>query len=121
MASKLNTHLTIIHPYRLNQLKKMEDMVLAKKSIDLEAEKNFEVIASSLFKNGAPSYDFHVEVGFIQDRMQDYCRKSDLLFIAIGKKLVNNGDVLGELMEQLEVPLVIVPETKNESSRLKFN
>jgi hypothetical protein len=108
MAMKLDVHLTIIHPYRLNQVKRKEDMVLTKRTIDTEAAQNFEAIASGLFKNKTLSYDFHAEVGFIQDRMQEYSRKNDLLFISIGKKLVDSSDHLWELLNQIEVPLVIV-------------
>jgi hypothetical protein len=115
MALKLNIHLTIIHPYRLNQMKKKEDMVLAKKTIEIEARQNFEILATGLFKNETLSYDFHVEIGFIQDRMQEYSRKNNLLFIAIGKKLADTGDNLWELLDQIDVPVVIVPEIKSKT------
>src|SRR5579859_1830936 len=95
MAIRLNAHLTIVHPYRLNQLKKKEDIVIMKKNIDIDAVKNFENLAVELFKNGTISYDFHVEVGFIQDRVQEYLRKKDILFIVVGKKLLNNRETMG--------------------------
>lgn len=110
MAIKLNAHLTIVHPYRLDQLKKKEDMVLVKKNIDIDATKNFENIAIELFRNGAVSYDFHAEVGFIQDRVQEYSRKKDILFIVLGKNLASNKETIGELIEQIEMPLVIIPD-----------
>jgi len=107
MAVNLNAHLTIIHPYRLNKLDKKEDMVLAKKNIDVDALKNFEKIASDLFKSGGLSYDFHVEVGFIQDRVHEHSIKKEILFMVLGKKLASNNEILNELMNQIEVPLVI--------------
>jgi hypothetical protein len=110
MAVSLKTHLTIIHPYRLNQLNKKEDMVLVKKNIDLDATKNFEKIATNLLKNESVSYEFRTEVGFIQDRVQEHARKNNILFMVMGKKLVtSNNENLSDLMEQIEVPLVIVP------------
>ena len=109
MATKLNSHLTIVHPYRLNQSKKKEDMVLVKKNIDVDAANNFEKIAHDLFKNGGLSYDFHVEVGFIQDRVQEHSRKNKILFMVLGKKLASNTETLSDLMEQIDVPLVICP------------
>src|SRR5258708_3218568 len=83
IAIKLSAHLTILHPYRLDQLKKKEDIVLAKKNFDIDATKKFENIAIQLFSNAAISYDFYVEVGFIQDRVQEYLRKKDILFIVL--------------------------------------
>ena len=109
MAMKLNSHLTVVHPYRLNQLNKKEDMILLKKSIDVDALKNFEKIAKNLLKSGSLSYDFHVEVGFIQDRIQEHSKKNEIRFMVLGKKLVSNSEILSELMEHIEVPLVICP------------
>lgn len=85
-------------------------MVLVKKNIDLDAAKNFEKIATSLLKNEAMSYEFRTEVGFIQDRVQEYARKNNILFMVMGKKLVTSyNENLNEFMDQIEVPLVIVP------------
>ncbi len=111
IAADLNAHLIIVHPHRLNQLVKNEDHVLAKKKMDIEATKNFEEIATKLFKNSSVSYDFQSEVGFIQDRVKEYIRKNNILLVAMGKKLMTaNKETVDELMEQIDVPLVIIPD-----------
>jgi hypothetical protein len=110
MAEKLNVHLTILHPYRLNQLEKKEDMVGVKKKIDSEAAKNFEQISVGLFNKQTVSFDFRPEVGFIQDRVQDYTRKNKILFLVIGTKVaIENKEILEELVKETEVPLVLIP------------
>ncbi len=110
MAAHLSAHLIIVHPHRLNQLVKNEDRVLAKKKMDIEATKNFEQVAKNLFKNSSVSYDFQSEIGFIQDRVQEYIRKNNILLVAMGKKLMTaNKETVDELMEQIDVPLVIIP------------
>jgi len=110
MAEKLNVHLTILHPYRLNQLDKKEDMVGVKKKLDLDAAKNFELLTHGLFKNQKVSFDFRAEVGFIQDRVQDYARRNNILFLVIGFNLATgNEEILKEIVKEIEAPLVVVP------------
>src|SRR5258708_3873258 len=98
MAEKLNVHLTILHPYRLNQLEKKEEMVGVKQKLDLEAVKNFERITNGLFTNQKVSFDFRPEVGFIQDRVQDYARRNTILLIVLGVNLaMGNKETLEEI------------------------
>lgn len=114
MAKKFDAHLTILHPYRLNQLQKKEDMIWVKKKIDQDAAKDFDKIAADLLKNGKISYEFRSEVGFINDRVQEHARKNNTLFLVIGKDFATeNKEALNDLIEQTEVPLVIIPATKH--------
>jgi hypothetical protein len=86
-------------------------MVSVKKSIEQDAERNFERIANGLLKSCKVTYEFRSEVGFIQDRVQDHLRKNNILIFVIGKKLAfENKEVLDQLMEQTDVPLAIIPE-----------
>jgi stalled ribosome rescue protein Dom34 len=110
MARMLSAHITVVHPYRLNQVVKKEDMISAKKNTDRDAVKNFENIAADLFKNENISYNFQSEVGFIQDRVEEYISKSDILFVAISKhQISDNKETIHEMLGRIEVPLVIVP------------
>ncbi len=85
-------------------------MVQAKKKMDQEALQNFEKLADKLLKNKVVPYNFQSEVGFILDRVQQYIQNNNILFVAMGKKLmVSNKETVDELLEQIEVPLVIVP------------
>ena len=114
ISEKLNVHLTILHPYRLNQLDKKEDMVGVKKKLELDAAKNFEQLSRGIFKNTKEPVDFRAEVGFIQDRVQDYARRNNILFFVIGFNLVDgNTEMLKEIVNETEVPLVVIPQTKS--------
>jgi hypothetical protein len=113
MAEKLNVHLTILHPYRLNQLDKKEDMVGVKKKLERDAAQNFELVAHNLFSNQKVSFDFRVEVGFIQDRIQDYARRNNILFFVIGFNLIDgNEEILKEIENEIKIPLMVVPQSK---------
>jgi hypothetical protein len=110
MAEKLNAHLTILHSYRLNQLDKKEDMVAVKKKLELDAVKNFEQLSRGILTNRKEPADFRAEVGFIEDRVQDYARRNGTIFLVIGLSLaVGNNEMLEEIIKETEVPLVIVP------------
>ena len=114
MARTLKARLTILHPYRLNQLEKKEDIIGVKEKIEKDASKNFEEIANAILKNRPISFEFRSEVGFIHDRVQNYSRSNNILLLAIGKKLaLSNKEILPELVEQIETPLVIIPSAKS--------
>ncbi len=102
--------MTIVHPYRLVPSDKKENLFQAKKELDIKAAHSFEKIASDIFKGGSVTYDFRPEVGFIYDRVRDHSRRSQILFVAIEKKFaLSKKEALDELIEQIEVPLVIIP------------
>jgi nucleotide-binding universal stress UspA family protein len=106
----LNVHLTVLHPYRLNQLEKKEDMVAVKKRLDLDAAQNFERIGQGLFNGQKVSVDFRSEVGFIPDRVQDFARRNNILLLVIGVDLaMGTKEGLEEIVKEIEVPLVIIP------------
>jgi len=114
MAEKLSVHLTILHPYRLNQLDKKEDVVSIKKKIEFDATKNFELVAHELFDNQKVSFDFRAEVGFIQDRIEDYARRNNILLFIIGFNLIDgNEEILKEIENEIKIPLMVVPQPKN--------
>jgi hypothetical protein len=110
MATRLNVSITILHPYRLNQPDKKEDMILVKKNIDRNAVENFKKIAENIFKDQHVSYDFHAEVGFVQDRVQEYVVSNNILFMVTSKRVADdNKESLHNLIAQVEVPLVLLP------------
>jgi hypothetical protein len=110
LAVKLHAHMTIVHPYRLVHADKTDDLVQAKKELDTKASQNFEKIAVEVFKGADVTYDFRPEVGFIYDRVRDHLRRSKILFVAIEKKFaLNKKEALDQLIEQVEVPLLIIP------------
>jgi len=93
-------------------------MVVVKKKLELDASKNFEHLSHGLFKNQKVSLDFRAEVGFIQDRIEDYARRNKVLFLVIGVNLVNgNKEILEEIIEESEAPLVVVPASAKKNSK----
>jgi len=113
LAEKLNVHLTILHPYRLNQVDKKEDMVGVKKRLEQDATKNFELVAHDLFNTQKISFDFRAEVGFIQDRIEDYARRNNILFFVIWFNLIEgNEEILKEIESEIKIPLMVVPQPK---------
>ena len=114
MAEKLGVHLTILYPYRLNQIDKKEDVVGVKKKLELDAAKNFELVANGLFNNQKISFDFRAEVGFVQDRIEDYARRNNILLFVIGFNLINgNEEILRGIENVIKIPLMVVPQPGN--------
>lgn len=110
MAEKIKVPITILHPYRLNQVERNEDMVTVKRKLDQDALENFKILSDGLFKNKKISFDFRAEVGFIQDRVQDYARKHKILFLVIGfDHASRDKEVIEGVLKETEAPLVVVP------------
>ena len=110
-ARKHNLHISILYPYRLDQLRKRDDVVQSKKAIDLEALEKFERLGASLLKEGHVSFDFHSEVGFIRDRIQEHTRKNNVVLLVMSKKIAGS-ESFQELIDEIDVPVVIVPPKK---------
>lgn len=111
-AIKNNARITILHPYRLNQVVKMEDLGKVKRDIDEQAALNFKKL-SHLLTNGNISYDFRSEVGFLTDRIQEHIRRSNIKMLVVNKDLAEaNREAMNELTHQLEIPVIIVPQEK---------
>jgi len=86
-----------------------------KKKLELDAAKNFEQLSHGILTNTKEPADFRAEVGFIQDRVQDYARRNGVLFFVIGLNLaVGNKEILEEIIKETEVPLVVIPSKIKE-------
>ena len=110
-ARRHNLHISILYPYRLDQLRKRDEVVQSKKAIDLEALEKFERLGGSLLKEGQVSFDFHSEVGFIRDRIQEHTRKNNVVLLVMSKKIAGS-ESFQELIDEIDVPVVIVPPKK---------
>jgi hypothetical protein len=87
-----------------------DDLLQTKRNIEAEAQKNFVKIADGVFDGNKLPYDFKAEVGFINDRVHSYTKKSEILMVVISKRMANtNREALNELLDQLCAPLMIVP------------
>jgi K+-sensing histidine kinase KdpD len=114
MAEQYKAPLTVLYPYRLNQLEKQADVSQLRKSIDLEANRKFAELTERYLKASAVACEFRPEVGFLQDRIYAFTRKNRIGLIILSKKLITtNNDRLSELIDQLQIPLLIVPQNEN--------
>ena len=112
LAKKNKARITVLHPYRLNQVVKKEDLSKLKRDIDEEAALNFKKISLVINNSNIP-YDFRSEVGFLSDRIQEHVRKSNIKMLVMNKDLADaNRESLSELIHQLELPFIIVPQSK---------
>lgn len=109
MARQLRAHLSILYTYRLIQSSSGE-IVHFKKNIEHEARQKFEILEKEYLLSNGISYDFKVEVGFVSDRIEDRVRKDSPDFVILDKTLrANSNESFEELMENIHVPLLIVP------------
>jgi hypothetical protein len=110
LANHHHANLRVLYPYRLTQLNGSDNLLQAKKNIEAEAKTNFTKMADVVFKDGQPPYDFKAEVGFINDRVYSYTKKSEVLVVVISKRMAStNREALNELLDHLRTPLLVVP------------
>lgn len=112
-ARKQNTRLTILYPYRLNQLQAKNDVVGIRQGMAAEAISNFQQLAKEALSDAQVNYEFTPEIGFMSDRIFAHSHKKEFAMMVISKHMaVNNKDNMMELIDLLKYPLVIVPQSK---------
>lgn len=101
--------LTILYTYRL--AKKMTGEAVAwKKKTEEEALQKFASFENEYLKTAGIKYEFKIELGFVADRIEHHMQKNDVDFLVMDKNLCSKSkDTFDDLMEQVTVPLVIVP------------
>lgn len=108
-AKEHSMHMSILYPYRLDQLQKKGNVVSSKKAIEEEAFSKFERKAAGLLREQQVSFDFRAEVGFIRDRIQEHVRTNNVALLVIGKGMaMGNVESFEEQFGEIDVPLVIV-------------
>ncbi|MBL7851495.1 MAG: universal stress protein [Cyclobacteriaceae bacterium] len=112
-ALKHHLHFSVLYPFRLDQVRRKDNAVLSKKDIDRDASEKFEGLMENLLKSNKLTYDFHSEVGFLRDRIADHIRKNNVAMLVIGKNQVSE-ESFPELVQELNIPLVIVPSKKRQ-------
>lgn len=109
-ARTRNMHISILYPYRLDQLKRRGNVVQSKLAIEHEALAKFDALAAQLLGDQQVTFDFRTEVGFIRDRIQEYTRKNNVSLLVMARSMaIGNAESLEELVDEIRVPLVIVP------------
>jgi hypothetical protein len=108
LCKKLKCHLTVLYTYRL--FKQNGEAIPLKKQMEEEAVKNFALLEKEILAGKGVGYDFKMEVGFIDDRIEEHARKNKLSFLVMDKGMsLRNKESFDDLVKQLEIPLVIVP------------
>lgn len=108
-ALQQSAHITILFTYRLIKSKNGE-IIQIKKKIEEEALLKFSKLESEMLLNKNISYDFRMEVGFINDRVEFFMKKNPTKFLVIDKEMSDkNKESFEALIEQMKVPLVIMP------------
>ena len=112
LATQHHANLRVLYPYRLTQLTGNDNLLQVKKNIEAEAKTSFIKMADVVFKDGQQPYDFKAEVGFINDRVYSYTKKSEVLVVVISKRMASaNREALNEMLDHLRAPLLVVPST----------
>jgi hypothetical protein len=108
LCKKLKCRLTLLYTYRL--FKQNGEAIPLKKQMEEEATKNFVLLEKELLVGKGIPYDFQIEVGFIDDRIEEHAKKNKLSFLVMDKGMsLRNKEVFDDLVKQLQIPLVIVP------------
>jgi len=109
IAQELNLHLTILYTYRLSQPPD-GNVVQLKKKLEEEAVQKFALLENDVLRGRILSYDFKTEVGFMADRIENHTRKNSISFVVMDKNMgAANKEMLDDLLEHIQAPLVIVP------------
>jgi hypothetical protein len=109
-AATHKSHLTVLYPYRLTRAQYGESAIALRKKIEEEAHKSFQLLEQDLLANQKISYDFKTEVGFIADRVEEHTKRHPVIFMVINKSIrKGNRESFDELVEDTEIPLVIIP------------
>jgi len=109
LAQELSAHLTILYTYRLTHAENGEAVKL-KRKMEKEAQEKFAVLEKECLQGSGVSYNFKTEVGFMNDRIEDHAKHNALSFLVMDKKLSQiNRETFDELMDNIHVPLVLVP------------
>jgi len=111
-AQEHHLHFSVLYPYRLDQVRKKDSAILSKKDMDLDASSKFEDLVENVLKKSRLTYDFHSEVGFLRDRISEHARKFNVVMLVMGKNQVAE-ESFSELVQELNIPLVIVPPRKD--------
>ncbi len=105
-------HISVLYPYRLDQVKRRGDVFQSKKEMDMDAVEKFERLVAGMMRDSHVSFNFQSEVGFLRDRIREHASKNAVVMLVMGKNLAGE-ESFKELIEEVEVPVVIVPSKKH--------
>lgn len=109
LAKLLKTNLTILYTYRLLNPYDGE-AVEFRKNIEENARQKFSCLEKEVLDGSGVKYEFKIEIGFISNRVKDHAKKNGVSFLVVGGKMNSTDkESFDELVENIHVPLMIVP------------
>jgi hypothetical protein len=108
LSKQFKSHITVLYIYRLLNSYN-GDAVEMRKKTEHKAKEDFSVLEKEVLVGSGVSYDFKVEVGFVSNRVKEYVKKKGVSFLVMGRMNGNTKESFDELAENIEVPLLIVP------------
>jgi nucleotide-binding universal stress UspA family protein len=118
MAKELGLHLTILYAYRLVSSDVSEGVEL-KNQIEANATRHFAQLEKEVLKGSGVAYDFKTEIGFVSNRVKDHVKRNGLSFWVMGNHMGStNRESIDELASNIDVPLVIVPQSETLKKQL---
>lgn len=107
-AQRHHLHLSILYPFRLDQVRKKDNVIMSKKELEIDAAEKFEKQVEGILRKSRLSFDFFSEVGFMRDRITEHARNGNVVMLVMGQKMAS-AESFPELVEEIRVPIVIVP------------
>lgn len=81
-----------------------------KRRMEEEASQNMTKLENELLINSGIDYDVKIEVGFVEDRIEEHLKTNQISFLVMGKEMsLRNKEMFDDLLRKLQVPLVIIP------------
>lgn len=110
-AQHHHLHLSVLYPYRLDQERRKDNVVLSKKALETDAAEKFEEQLEEILNASRVSFKFQAEVGFIRDRISEHAKKNNVVMVVMGEQTAS-AESFPEIVEGISVPIVIVPSLK---------
>lgn len=113
IAAASHAQLTVLYPYRLNQVRSVPEVGQWKKSIDSDAKNNFTRMTDTLLKEYNIECEFKSEVGFVNDRVSAHMEHHRVGMIIVGKQMVmTNRESMSTMFDRLDCPFLVIPQPK---------
>lgn len=118
MAKRSNAKLYLLKTYRLvEEMKKLHSSDKSLKlTIDEKIEKEIEDKYSHLLDASGVQYELLVEVGFLSDRIISNIKEKEIDMLLLDGLSKWSDDNLIDRFSELEVPVLLIPESKSGNS-----
>lgn len=120
IARGSNATLAVLYSYRLLHTGKLNDIVSFRKKTEEDSRKKFAEMEKIVFAGEVPT-TFITEIGFFSDNIENFIRKNPMTLVVLSESMANTiydhkGQSLIHFLKSLRVPLLIVPDRREEKS-----